>query len=764
MKESKIIDISNRNDWDNIVKSFSDYDIYYLSGYLKGFQVHGDGIPQLFYYTNKSVRSIYVYLKRATDIANIYDSITPYGYGGFLIEGATSENDIKEMWDSYITAMSNENIICNFVRYSPILQNANPMRTVTTVIDLGKTISMDLESPEIIWTNITSKNRNMIRKAENNGVEIHISDDPKLFTIFKEIYDQTMINDNADNYYFFKKEFYDSIATDLKGNYQIAYATYNNQIISMAIIIYANNKLHYHLSGSIYEYRNLAPSNLLLYKVALWGYEHGFKSFHLGGGIGSGEDNLYKFKSAFNRKSDNQFSIGKEIFDNNKYNDLVKMRVEKDLNFDLNSKYFPLYRSKNMKKLLIIGSSNAEVNVIKIAQSMGYYVITTDYYTDKNLAPAKDIADEAWDISWTDYDELEKKCKESGIDGIIAGFSEFRVESMIEMCNRLNLPCYINKEQLDITRDKSKFKKLCKEFCVPVVNDYEPNSTEIKFPVIIKPTDRGGSIGINVAFNQNEYTKYLEYAYSMSPSKNVVIEDYIGDGIKFDCSYYISENDAVLIETCDTTMLSNEKGFETLQKAWTFPSIHEQEYIEQVNENVISMLKSLGMNCGVANISFFYRNGKFYAFETGFRLGGGHSFDYQRASNGIDFLSCMIKYALGEPIDANLNIPNDRGFALTYNIYFKSDENDIVNQVIGEDDVKTINEVVTYIPNLYHGYKISNNKPNKIAMCTLYAKNLDTIIKDVEFINRTLKVKTKMGISPIFCELTTTEIINAITK
>lgn len=63
------------------------------------------------------------------------------------------------------------------------------------------------------------------------------------------------------------------------------------------------------------------------------------------GGIGSKEDNVYKFKAAFNRNSDYQFSIGKEIFDQKKYDELVAERASGDSNFDSESKFFPLYRS-----------------------------------------------------------------------------------------------------------------------------------------------------------------------------------------------------------------------------------------------------------------------------------------------------------------------------------------------------------------------------------------------------------------------------------
>ena len=83
-----------------------------------------------------------------------------------------------------------------------------------------------------------------------------------------------------------------------------------------------------------------APTNLLLYKAALWGCETGCKTFHLGGGVGSGEDSLFKFKKSFYRNDDLPFfSIGKKIFDQQKYDFLVSMREE------TNSSYFPKYRA-----------------------------------------------------------------------------------------------------------------------------------------------------------------------------------------------------------------------------------------------------------------------------------------------------------------------------------------------------------------------------------------------------------------------------------
>ncbi len=339
-----VLTIEQAKEWDDIVCSFDNYDVYYLSGYVKAFEIHGDGIPKLFHYEGNGLRALYVFMKRY--IADgIYDAITPYGYGGVLFEGDISDDKLNAFWTEYSEMMRNEHVVDNFVRYHPIFANAIPMKKVSKVIDLGKTVAMDLSSPDVIWTNIHSKNRNMIRKAEKNGVEILHGKGMDLLDQFLGIYNATMQKDDAEEYYFFKRPFYESIDRDLHENYEIFYAMYEGRPIAMSIMIFANGRLNYHLSGSDIEYRHLAPTNLLLYKAALWGCEQGMKTFHLGGGVGSGEDNLFKFKKVFNRFFDYQFSIGKEIFDQALYDQLIRERAERDLNFDQTSHFFPLYRA-----------------------------------------------------------------------------------------------------------------------------------------------------------------------------------------------------------------------------------------------------------------------------------------------------------------------------------------------------------------------------------------------------------------------------------
>lgn len=353
MNKLTVIHINEYKRWDNIVKSFCKNDIYYFSEYVKAFQAHGDGEPVLFYYKNNSIRAINVVMKRDIALSDQFegklpenewfDISTSYGYGGFLIEGETTINNLQSLDFKYSTYCKNSGIVSEFVRFHPVLNNIEKVSTLYDTSRLGRTVTMVLHSQEQIWDELTSKNRNVIRKAEKSGVEIYWGWNNHLLNEFKSLYEKTMDKNKTSDYYYFGDEFYSSVLKDLKRNALMFYGLYKGKIIAMSIILFSNNQMHYHLAASDVEYRQFGPSNLLLYKAACWGFENGLKTFHLGGGLGSKEDKLYKFKIAFNKKSNTYFSIGRKVFDEEKYNKLVEM-CALGCKMDKSSDFFPNYR------------------------------------------------------------------------------------------------------------------------------------------------------------------------------------------------------------------------------------------------------------------------------------------------------------------------------------------------------------------------------------------------------------------------------------
>lgn len=345
----EIIKFEETDRWNNIVKSFQQYDVYYLNEYVHAFYLHGDGIPELIYFEHDQLRAMNVVMKR--DIADhknfpdlpkstYFDYSSPYGYGGFLLEGNFTEEDFKFLDKEYIDACVNRNIVSEFVRFHPILKNYEMLNEIYDIEELGNTVSISLDDKTEIWNRMNKKNRNSIRKAINSGVKIYWGRNQELFKNFIDMYNNTMDKDNADEYYYFKDTFYESVLNDLKDHSIMFYAVLNEKVIAMSIIMHCNKQLHYHLSASDREYLKYAPTNLLLYEAACWGCENGYESLHLGGGLGAKHDGLYKFKKSFTKEEDTNFYIGKKIFNYVTYTELCKIHK----NESERNEYFPKYR------------------------------------------------------------------------------------------------------------------------------------------------------------------------------------------------------------------------------------------------------------------------------------------------------------------------------------------------------------------------------------------------------------------------------------
>lgn len=414
-------------------------------------------------------------------------------------------------------------------------------------------------------------------------------------------------------------------------------------------------------------------------------------------------------------------------------------------------------------KILILGGNYVETEIVKRAKRLGYYAIVTDNHEDWSLSPAKWVADEGWNISWSDIDALEQKCKDEKVDGVLAGFSEFRIEAMIKLCERLDFLCSLTMQQLDITRNKSFFKATCRKYGVPTIPEYSIDKVS-HFPVIIKPVDRAGSIGINVAYDKKELEKHYQYAKSLSPSKHVIIEDFITDGIKFDVYYYIQNGRAYFIGSSDTIMCKGENGAKILQKCWPFRSKFETAYRRTVEPNIKKMFEGLGIRNTYVTMSAFHKNGQFYFFEAGFRLSGEMSFNYQEALSGINYIDTMLRFSLQNPDDTIYHdIDGSHKNSAILNFFVIDGK---VNEIRGLDVLEKLSDV--YSVNLFvkNGDMISNdtNVFKKGAMFTIITDSQESLINAIIEVNSNFDIISDEGKSLIYERVTEREMADYYEK
>lgn len=348
----ELIQINEKEKWNYIVKSFPKWDVYYLNEYSQSLQIHGDGVPRLVYHEDNQARLCYVMMQN--DIADFeplmpylekgkyYDWTTPYGYGGPLVEGKVTIGWIIEFKKELEDYCKKNRIITQFFRFHPLLQNQKVIEKVCDVIYMKNTVYIDTSDKETIFKNMTPNNRNMVRKAIKNGIEI-IKDNGERLDDFISIYEATMRRNGAEDYYFFERKYFDYLIQELKENIIFFYAMSGNKPISAAIFFYNDRYMHYHLSGTLPEYRNLAATNLLLSSAAQWAAEQGIEVMHLGGGVGT-VDSLLEFKKHFNRNGLIDFCIGRNIFDKQVFDELVGVRKKNDILFDETKPFLIKYR------------------------------------------------------------------------------------------------------------------------------------------------------------------------------------------------------------------------------------------------------------------------------------------------------------------------------------------------------------------------------------------------------------------------------------
>lgn len=339
--------------WNTIVKSFSNWDIYYLNEYAQSLMIHGDGQPILLYFESTDAKMAYVMMEN--DLSEqewfkgqIYkgeylDWTTPYGYGGPLFEGNVTEDWLIKCINQVKEYAKEKHIISQFFRFHPLLQNQSGMESVCNILPEKETIYIDTISEKQIYKNMTPNNRNMVRKAKKLGVQISYDNGERLDE-FEYIYNKTMEMHHADKYYSFQPKYFQYLKERMKKNMIFFYAEYEGNIISSSIFFYNEHYMHYHLSGTLPEYRKMASANLLLTEAAYWASSQGIQKLHLGGGV-SQEDSLFQFKKHFNRNGELKFYIGSNIFDEQKFKQLVDIRGKKDQYFDKNQKYMILYRA-----------------------------------------------------------------------------------------------------------------------------------------------------------------------------------------------------------------------------------------------------------------------------------------------------------------------------------------------------------------------------------------------------------------------------------
>ncbi len=297
------------------------------------------------------LRSCNDILTEETIVSEIFDGISPYGYGGILLNeaGANSPDFPDFAMNELKNALRAQNVCSAFFRLHPILNhNFKEIFSPGTFTDNGETVSVDLTLSESqIWAHTRKGHQSTINKCKRLGFTVRIVEFEEYLDEFIAIYEETMNRVVAKELYYFNNDYYTQLPK-LGDKIHLGIVELEGEIASAGLMFECCGIVQGHLAGTKDKFLHQSPFSLQLHYTRLWAKERGNEFLHLGGGLGgSKEDSLYTFKSGFSRQRHNFLTL-RLITDEEKYRYLVDIRA-KALNTQaeelLNSNFFPAYRS-----------------------------------------------------------------------------------------------------------------------------------------------------------------------------------------------------------------------------------------------------------------------------------------------------------------------------------------------------------------------------------------------------------------------------------
>lgn len=304
------------------------------------------------------------------------------------------------------------------------------------------------------------------------------------------------------------------------------------------------------------------------------------------------------------------------------------------------------------EKLVIIGANDFQNQLILKAKSLGY---ETHVFAWKDGSIGEKTADYFYPISIVEKELILEKCKEIQPVGVCSIASDLATITVNYVAENLGLACNATSITLQCT-NKFEMRKKMKEngvktpAFIKVNNDSSSwNIENMRFPLIVKPTDRSGSRGITKIYKKEELKKAIEYATKDSFEKKAIIEEYIeGDEYSCECISYNGKHYFLAFTKKYTTGSPN-----FIETGHTEPSDIKIEYQEEIKNNIFKALTALGIQNGASHTEFKVdKEGNFGIIEIGARMGGDCiGSDLVQLSTGYDFVKMVIDVACGKAPD-----------------------------------------------------------------------------------------------------------------
>lgn len=301
------------------------------------------------------------------------------------------------------------------------------------------------------------------------------------------------------------------------------------------------------------------------------------------------------------------------------------------------------------KKIAVVGASYLQLPLVQKCIELGHEVYC---FAHEEGAVCRDFCDRFFPVSILQKEEILNICTEIGIDGVLTIASDIAIPTVNYIAAVMGLTG--NSPDFSIiSTNKNQMKNALRSFGLNVAKFCAISNVEdldkveaFRYPLIVKPADRSGSLGVTKISGKSELEEAFFTALSYSINQEVIVEEFIQgyeisvESITFHkAHYFLSITDKVTSGAPHFVELEHHQ-----------PSIMSVSLQEEILSVLPQALNALGIINGAAHSEFIITDKEeVFINEIGARMGGDFIGSHLvRLSTGYDFLKGVIDVALGD--------------------------------------------------------------------------------------------------------------------
>lgn len=325
-----------------------------------------------------------------------------------------------------------------------------------------------------------------------------------------------------------------------------------------------------------------------------------------------------------------------------------------------------------MKRILILGAGNAQIDAIEYCKAHGYEVVGCSYTTVDCGIPHLDIFEQ---VDIKSVDGVMSLAQKYDVSAIYSIGSDLAMPTVMRASTQLGLPHFITAEAAEICHSKGRMRETLGDgfegnAAYMVCSTLEEALCYSGFPAMMKPVDSQGQRGCYKVESPEDIKAYFAASLDYSFEGKVIIEQYI-DGPEVSVNAYMQDGKMKF------ALVSDRYAFDELPggiiKEHRVPSLFADEEAQAKTVDLAARAAAkIGINNGPCYFQIKLNDGKEpVILEVTPRLDGCHMWNLIKHYCGADLLDACFRHLLeGETVlDEEYSLPKEE-----YSLEFMSKE------------------------------------------------------------------------------------------